>query len=825
MPARLASILAVFIFLAPPVQSQTAGNLLLNSALNFHCFENSRTGQGAEFKSGSIACWNQETYGDAEAYRAARQTAFRPSFAVENVVVIHPGKSLHQFALLAEMGLDGGEHVSLSVSGHQAKPKALQATICMMRLDSDEGSWSPKDFGLPDNRTFPKHSRGELTAGSSFSSDSGDATGFELKIEKAVIPAGFTESATKSTKQPNVIGITVEFTNTGADDVWIYAPCLVRGDSALNRLAESRTLPEYYRGIPRTVQKLWRGDPLHLIVMGSSIDRGSANPRMMPYEEDPKSPAFKQPLTKSMEFDGALVGHPEWNGYIGWWQHHFMYGGRLRQLLMQKFNYPMDRLLLNTMACDGSCIAESHSGLEAYATLSLPPDAGTNGHLQGKTWQELYPSVFARPGGARPDLVIFGSGANEKVDGADEVAAFEGAIRWFQRHYPETEFVFCMWQNRETYTPNTGHLRELSLRYQIPFIDMGRVISETTRHCNSSALVPGDGHPQAAAHYLWAKQLERAFDVADPIQSGIAQLPLPERLSHHTIGWEGEVTTYHAGDKRLRGNRGFILDDNFVNLWATTRDELVGIRLNGAPDEASRRRPSRARDSRNSTFATGRLSLGDRHIIEVTGKESAFVAVDSKTALNRQWLGAASPRWKLPAKPEPFVSEWGAPYGDAAVQIPAGAEATTDFVGTDLSIAYADGTDGGDLIVLVDGLERLHTVTNQVFTDATNQPLYLENRKGIRGLGYGWHRVQVKAVGKPVRLLGAFTYDTRANRQSERVERGRAFAGESLRFSAPFQARPWIVCHGGLRVKLDDASASAVTFTGSGEGSYEVIGE
>ncbi|MBX7207213.1 MAG: SGNH/GDSL hydrolase family protein [Verrucomicrobiaceae bacterium] len=806
-------------------RAQTAVNLLLNPSLDFHCFDNSRTGQGAEFKSGSIAYWDHAAYGDAEAYRAARQTAFRPPFAVPNVAVIHPGKSLHQFALLAETGLDGSEHVSLSVFGHQTKPKSLRASVHMMRLDSDEGTWSPKDFGLADTRTFPKHSRGELVPGASFVSDSGDGTDFELKVEKAVIPFGFTESGTRSTREPNVIGLTVEFRNTAKEDVWIFSPCLARGDKALNRLPEGRAMPDLYRSIPRTMQKLWRGEPLHLIVMGSSIDRGSANPPMVPYDEDPKSATFKQPLSKSREFDGGTAGHPEWNDYIGWWQHHFMYGGRLRQWLMQRFDYPMDHLLLNTMACDGSCIAESHSGLEAYATLSLPPDPGVNGHAKGKTWQELYPAVFARPEGARPDLVIFGSGANEKVDGADEVAAFEGAIRWFQHRYPGIEFVFCMWQNRETYTPNTGHLRELSLRYQIPYVDLGRVISETTRWCNSCALVPADGHPQAAAHEIWAKQLERAFEAADPVKSGFAQLSLPERLSAHSIGWEGDITTYAANDKRLHCNTGFILDDTFVNLWASTKDELVGIRVDGTQSESARRRPMRARDHRNSTFATGVLCLGDRHIVEVTGTGSAFVAADSKTALYRQWFPVTSPRWKLPGKPGPFASDWGAPYGDAQVKLAPETEATTDFVGTDISIAYVDAADGGEIVALVDGQEMLRTATNQPFTDAAGNTLHMENRKGIRGLPYGWHTVQVKAAGKPVRLLGAFVYDTRSNRSAERVERGRAFAGESIRFSAPFKVRPWIVCQGGLQVRLGDASGTSVKFSGGGEGTYEIVGE
>ena len=827
MPSLLRSSVAALAFIAVAAPAQTASNLLLNPALNFHSFENSREGRAAEFKAGSIACWDQAAYGDAEAYRAARQTAFRTSFATDNVVVIHPGKSLRQFSLLSDLGLDGGEEVSLSVHGHQLKPKSLVAAIRMMKLDSETGEWSPKDFGLADTRTFPKHSRGELTANPSFTNDSGEAPDFELKVEKAVIPFGFTESATKSTRQPNVIGITVEFSNTSTEDVWLYSPCLSRGGKAASRLPEARAMPEFYRSIPRTIQKLWRGDPLHIIVMGSSIDRGSANPRLVPYDEDPKSPTFKQPLAKTTDFDGTLIGHAEWNDYIGWWQHHYMYGGRLRQWLMQKFNYPMDHLLLNTMACDGSCIAESHSGLEAYATLSLPPDAGVNGHPKGKTWQELYPAVFARPEGARPDLVIFGSGANEKVDGADEVAAFEGAIRWFQRHYPGIEFVFCMWQNRESYTPNTGHLRELSLRYQIPFIDMGRVISETTRYCNSSALVPSDGHPQAAAHDLWARQLERAFEVADPMQSGIAQLRLPERLSQYTPGWEGEVQTYSAGDKRLRGNQGFILDDTFINLWARTKDELVSVRFDGQADDGSRRRPSRVRDNRNSTFARGKLTLGDRHIVEVTGTDATLIAVDAKTVINRQWRSVAQASWQMSAKMEksPFHSEWGSPYGESEAPLAPGVSGSFNFIGTDVSVAYADAADGGEMVVLVDGQERLRTATNQPFIDASGKALYMENRKGIRGLAYGWHHMLVKSAGSTVRLLGAFTYDTRPNHSAERVERGEAMTGDTITFSAPFKTRPWIICHGGLQAKVDDVSPSAVHFTGTGAGSYEVVGE
>ncbi len=821
------SLLCTLLFLTTSAQAQTATNLLLNPTLEFISFDNSRTGAGVEHHSSSIAGWEQAAYGDAEAWRAARQTAFRTPFMVDNAVLLHPGKSLHQFALLSELGLDGNEAVSLSVYGHQGAPQSLQAAIRMMRLDSENGEWSPKDFGLADARTFPKHSRGELTAAPSFTQASGAEHDFELKVENAVIPFGFTESGTKSTAQPNVIGIIVEFTNTSKEDVWLYSPCLTRGPKALNHLPEGRTKPAFYRSLPRTMQKLWRGDPLHIIVMGSSIDRGSANPQMVPYDEDPKSPTFKQPLVKTTSFDGAVIGHPEWNDYIGEWRHHFGYGGRFRQWLMQRFNYPMDRLLLNIMACDGSCISESHSGLDDYASLKLPPDPAANGQGKGKSWQELYPAVFARPEGARPDLVIFGSGANEKVDGADEVAAFEGAIRWYQRHYPGIEFVFCMWQNRESYSPNTGHLRELSLRYQIPFIDLGRAISETTRYCNSSALVPNDGHPQAAAHYLWERQLERAFDVGGPIEPGIAQLQLPERLSSYTPGWEGDVRTYNEGDKRLRHNKGLILDDTFVNLWAKTKDETVTVHVDGVVDEGSRRKATKARDGRNSSFAKGRLSLGDRHIVEVSGNESAFIAADSKMAVNRQWRAIGYAPWRLSVKMEMlhYHSEWGAPYGETLATLSPDITASLSFTGTDVSIAYVDAADGGEMVVLVDGEEKLRTSTSQPFTDAEGKTLYMENRKGIRGLPYGWHEVVVKSASKTVHLLGAFTYDLRPNRSAERIERGESRGGDVITFSAPFKARPLVICHDGLTVNIEDVTTTSVKFSGEGLGSYEIVGE
>lgn len=824
MSTRFLMALAVLLAAAPAWAGTAADrvNLLVNPAFRFHAFTNSREGKPASYSSGAIAGWNQDAYGSAEVSRATRTEALHTRFAVENVVVIHPGKRLYQFGLLADMGLDHGDRVSFSIFGHQTAADTLSASVHLMRLDSQAGQWT-----APDRRTFPKHARGELVRGPSYTRNSGAAADFELALADCAVVGAFTEAPDRSTDQPNTIGIEVELVNRSKDqDVWVYAPCLARGAEPVNRLPEGRPLPDAYRGIPRTLQKLWRGEPLHIIIMGSSIDRGSANPPMCLYDEDPRSPKFKTPLSERM-FEGEKVGHPEWNDYVGWWQHYFMYGGRLRRLLMEKFNYPIDRLLLNTMACDGSSISESHSGLADYATLSVPPEESLNGHRKGKTWQELYPAVFARPEGPRPDLVIFGSGANERIDGADELAVFEGAIRWFQRHYPGVEFLFCMWQNRESYTAGTGYLSELALRYQIPYLNLGRTLSMTTRYCNSYALCPRDGHPQAAGHFLWAKQLEQAFEVADPIASGIAQLHLPERANPYTLGWEGEMRTYTAPCARIHEGTALVLDDTVVNLWATTKDELVSIRVDGQENAGSRRKPSSRRDVRNSTFATGRLALGDRHVVEVCGNQSRLVAADCKVVPGRQWTPITSPRWTAASalKPEPFASQWGAPYGTEQVQLPAGRSIEIALSGTLWSVAYVDQAQGGQLSVEVDRQPALRVPTNAPFATADGRKLFMENRKGTGQYAYGMHLLRITASAGPVALLGVFAYDTRSNPANERMLRGTAFPGESVEFTQPFQARPVVLSSGGLRVDPTDVTSTHVRFSGLGPGYYTITGE
>jgi hypothetical protein len=523
----------------PPV------NLLANPDFDFHAFENHRSGTVGSFSSRSVAFWSTNAWGDITVTRESHaDPAIRPAFSTHNLVSIAPGKKLWQFFTLPEAGLAHGDHVSLLVYGNQKAAKALCARVQLMKLDSEDGTWSPADLGMGDKRTFPKHSRGELVVAKSYEATADQVGPVELRIEDAEIIGHFTPGEQSHSADVNTSGLRVEFENTGQQgDVWVYSPCLCAGPKALARLPEGRQMAPYYRYLPRTVQKLWKGEPIHILAMGSSIDRGSANPPMYLFDEDPKSPRFKQPLSDRV-FEPQRVGRPDLDGYVGWWQHYFCYTGRLRLELMRKFNLPVSSICLNIMACDGSCVGEAHSGLKDYCSLALPPEENANGHKRGKTWQELYPGLFSRPEGPRPDLVIFGSGANEKTDTPDEVAVFEGMIRWIQRHYPDTEFLFCVFQNAGGYTANAGDVQALALRYQIPVLDYGKISDDVTRWCNPRTLVPADGHPQAAAHYLWSQQLLKAFECWDPIEAGQAQLQLPERVHANSYGWEGEMVTY-----------------------------------------------------------------------------------------------------------------------------------------------------------------------------------------------------------------------------------------------------------------------------------------
>ncbi len=811
----------------PKVTASTASqNLLVNGEFNFHSFENSRYGDATSGKSGSVAGWDQFAYGDCEVFRAPSVTQFKPRFPIEGIVVIHPGKTLSQFVLLSEVALDPGEQVSLSVYGYQTSSQALQASLMMMQVDGAVGEWSPADFGQSDRRTFARCARGELTAVHGAVLKSGKESDFELQLPNVTIlgklPHQLTADEAK-TPRPMTIGLLVEFRNVGFDDLWIYSPCLARGTQAVNRLPAARRVSTMYRYLPRTMQKLWRGEPLHILQTGYSSDCGDANPPLYWYDEDPTSPTFKQPLQR--DFDGSLIGHPEWNAYIPRWNLHFMQWGRMRAALASKYNYSFDRLLLNTMACGGSLLCEAHSGFADYAALRIPPGPLTN-HRAGKSWAELYPSVLSRPQGVGPDLVVFGFGVRfDQESKSDEVEQYEGAIRWFQRHYPGVEFLFSINDWQERLTGNAGGLRELSLRYGIPLVDFGRALHLSNRHYDGRNPMEGDAHPQAYAHYLWYKQIERAFEAVDPIEPGLPQVQLPERVSWHSIGWEGDLNTYTAPDARIRQGTAIILDDTTVNLWATCSAERLQIRIDEQLGEQPRL-PTPKRTVRNSTFAGGRLALGDRHVVEVVGSEAKLVAVDCKSAHERRWLGVDSPHWQIGAHElQPFASQWGAPYGAWQLRLPEGESIQIDVPATFISLAYADQPNGGRLAVGVDGHVLLEQPTNIAFHSANGDELWSENRRGIGPLPYGTHTVRIQALDGSVAVLGLFSYDTRANRAQERVLRGTAYPGETILFSPPFKARPLVQAGGGLLCQTNETSMRQVTFGGNGPGTYEIVGE
>jgi hypothetical protein len=825
LPAALLPIVAALLLPAVCAAGATTGvNLLVNPTFEFHAFENHRSGTAVSYTSHNVAYWNTDRWGDITVTREAHvDSDVRPAFSTGNLVSIAPGKRLWQFFTLPEAGLAHGDRVSLHLYGHQASANALRASLKLVKLDSEDGTWSPADFGCDDKRTFPRHARGELIVAKSYEIAADQVGSVELKIEGVEIIGRFAGGDESHSDDINTIGLRVEFENAAEEgDAWVYSPCLCVGPAALTRLPPGRQMAPYYRHIPRTIQKLWKGEAIHIILMGSSIDRGSANPPMYLYDEDPESPTFKQPLSDRV-FEPEKAGRPDLDGYVGWWQHYFDYAGRLRLELMRKFGLPVSKICLNFMACDGSCIGEAHSGLPEYCSLSLPPDENLNGHKKGANWRELYPELFERPEGPRPDLVIFGSGANEKTDTPDEVAVFEGMIRWIQRTYPGTEFLFCQFQNAGGYTPNPGDLMALSLRYQIPFLDYGKVGDDVTRWCNRYALVPRDGHPQAAAHYLWFKQLEKAFECWDPVLPGVTQLHLPERVHANAYGWEGDIVTFDEASARIRGGK-FIFEDTAVNCWGRVDEEPPVPYVDGV--KLSSRRSASGRDVRNSMFRHGRCRLGDRHILEIGGQGAKLTYVDAKVCPDRRFLGVDHPLWRLGEAPvTDFVSEWGAPYGARWAALQPVAALEVDAVCTDLSVAYVDRPEGGTLRVLVDGEEKLVQPTNVPFVDVEKAEHFMENRKGVLGLGFGLHTARLEATEGPVMVLGVYTYDSRPNRAAERRLTGIAVPGERIGFSPPFGARPLVICGGPLAVRTEDIAPTHVSFSGDGVGMYEVIGE
>ena len=139
-----------------------------------------------------------------------------------------------------------------------------------------------------------------------------------------------------------------------------------------------------------------------------------------------------------------------------------------------------------------------------------------------------------------------------------------------------------------------------------------------------------------------------------------------------------------------------------------------------------------------------------------------------------------------PAAVTDFASEWGSPYGSRRAQLAPGDAVEIDVVCTDLSVAYVDTPGGGNLRLLVDGVERLLQPTNVPFVDLEKQERFMENRKGVLGLGFGLHRVRIEAAEGPVSLLGVFTYDSdRAPSASAASPTARQQTVPSLPFPRP----------------------------------------
>ena len=749
------------------VSAQTQ-NLLRNPTFAFHARD--AAGRPGGRTSHNVACWNTDTWGDITAVRADDAGVLEVPSGVVGAVRIAPGGRLYQFNNLPEMGCRPGDALSLAVTGAQIGGR-LEVRLTLLRVESADGEWSPKDLGCSDERTFSRHGRGELLRGPSKTTVAGvgDSTQL-LKIENLLMETRFENERKSSSAYTNSVAVLVEFLNTADDgDVWVCGPSLVNGATVPDAFTPGRPVPEYYRQLPRTTGKLLRGEPIHILALGSSIDTGDANPRLYIYDESPGSPTFKQPLWKG-QFDADAAGCPELTDYVASAKQYVKYTERLRRELMRKHNLPISTLFLNAMSCGGSSIGESHSGFATYTALDWAPGS-QNGHPKGKAWADLYPELFADGKRPAPDLVVFGHGHNERIDSPDGIAVYEGAIRWFQKHFPEVEILFCQWHmnSGDGNIPPIEMRRKLCGHYGIPFIDITSAIKPLTdTWCNRFALCPDGGHPQAGAHTIWFRQLEQMFEMADPVLPPLPQKRLPSRLNPYSYGWEGRMVTYTAPHQRIRGNR-MIIDDTAFNLWCDDgQKEWMTIVIDGKPlkkGPAGNGRQMSRRDLRNSSFVHGRLSLGDRHLLEIQGGEEInVVALDCKVCDKRTYFPVASAAWGLPegaANVQPFVSEWGAPYGDHTIALQPGQAMTIHVEATDLAVAYVDTATSGTLHVTVDGSEKLAQACNLPFSDSDGKQHFLENRRGIRNLDFARHTVQLRATDAPVNILALYAYDSR----------------------------------------------------------------
>ncbi len=716
-----------------------------------------------------VAGWNTSGYGDIQA--CDMQDGFGEKTS-GSCVLIRPGKSFWQFQALPDLGLDMKERtLKLGAEIKQAEPSSLRIKLSLMGIESQDGTWSPAELGFGDKRVFSRHGRGELVVLDERTASSSNKAGQEyIETEGLLIDWRFETTKESSSQYRNAAGIRVEFENTSSSPVWIRHPVLAEGKILPRGYVRGKPLPGYSKMIPRTMKKLLEGKPLHILTLGSSIDRGSANPRLYLYDENPSSPQYKKPLFENHRFDSEKTGRPDLESYIGLFQHYFMYTGRMRLELIKKFNLPVNRILLNVMAVDGSSIGEAHSGFAEYSYFEGKPDPGANGHGQADSWETLYPELFSGGKIPPPDLVVFGGGHNEQIDKPDRIAAYEGALRWFQRHFPKVEFINCMWiRDKENPDSLSNPMEKLCQHYAIPFIDMGELILALRKSSNYYAVAPDGGHPQAAAHYIWSKQLEKAFEIADAEQEWLPQKYMPERINTYSYNWEGDIITFTAPHPRFVENRMMILEDGAFNLWATHEPPASGtpaklkILINGKEmsSESGRGGNFKQRNSRNSSFAYGRLETGKRHIVEVIGSNPYMIAADHKVALKKVFHPADSTSWNKPSKVEDFISTWGAPYGSRCFVLHEGETAEIAAEGSIFSIAYLDEEAGGTFTVSIDSGLQAKTDANIPHICSMGKKYYAENRLPVSATHFGRHKITVASTSGRVRIIGLYSYDTR----------------------------------------------------------------
>ncbi|MHB9138112.1 MAG: hypothetical protein ACYC4Q_01770, partial [Victivallaceae bacterium] len=188
-------------------------NLLQNPDFEFHTFSSHRTGKSGNSDGNNVAFWNSSGTKDITAKRSSHVPGIqKPDFYVRNLAYLTPGSKLSQFFTLPEADLQPGKVISLYASIFQNQPNSLKAKIKFLKIDATPGEWSPKDYGMADQRKFPKVSRGEMIVASEFVAASPAAGKCELKLENIKIPSSADGSSFK-----NIVGIMVEFENISTD--------------------------------------------------------------------------------------------------------------------------------------------------------------------------------------------------------------------------------------------------------------------------------------------------------------------------------------------------------------------------------------------------------------------------------------------------------------------------------------------------------------------------------------------------------------------------------------------------------------------------------